>query len=402
MKINDSLFIVRRHLRDKKNIVFTLVLIIIFLILFTCSTIIKFSYENKKATINSEMGRTYIIQITDNQIEEVKKIEHIDAVMSNKYLSQQLAYPEELNENGIDGSIQIKPLLKENDNKIIKGRNIQNKNELICSNVFYPHDYDDKIYSKLFLKPNKIINKNVTVTSSNEDNLDEKITFKIVGTYENKYMEQANTCYTDINTYDSIKSNYIGKTVSYDEEGNLVESTLTPYSDIFIRIDNSKNTKQVLNELKERNISYNNYFFLDYTFLNNLYYIPMFIAIITIVISFSILYSYINKKINNNLKNIGTLQAIGYDIKIINNLEVLENTILTILSFIISLIIYMIVLKYLSYNILAEVTYSSYILKYPLILMLLSLIIMILISKIIYNKKINKISQDTIYNIINK
>lgn len=416
MDLKDQLYIIRNRLFEKRNIILIIVMTIILLILFTCLTIIQFSIENKNEILNSENTRTYKIYpearideaeidyvgFTEEQINTIRKINHVELVMSEKYQFEKMFEVPFFDKGNEKGVLSIKALLKDDDIKIKKGTNIKNKYELVCSNTFYPHEYDERIYGNLFLPNNTVLNKSVTITSSNEDLKEKGISLKIVGTYENKFMEASNTCYTNIETYDEIVSKYNGYTESYDELGNLIYRENKEYRNYFIRIDSKENIDMILSSLNNMNIKYDKTFYQDSTFLSMLLSIPLFISIVIILLTLSILNNFISKKINNRIHNIGILKSLGYDEKAIKSLNANENLFLIFISTIISLLIYFISLHYLKYTLLAEVTYTNCILNIPYILIAISFIVYCIIITIIVKSKLKKIFSLSIQKLLEK
>lgn len=412
MSFKDQLFIVRNRIFEKRNIIFIIVLTIICLILFTCLTIIQFSIENKKAILNSENERTYKIyhevidddinhtlrdvEFTEEQIETIKNLEHVESIVNEKYYFGSRTEVSAFNKESEEGILVLKVLLNKEDIKIKKGTNLEDKYELVCSNIFYPHEFDNRMYRDLFIPSSEFLGKEIEVISSNEDLDGKKISLQIVGTYENKYMETANTCYTDMATYDEIVSKYGGSIESYDEKGNLIEKEYREYRDYLVRIDSKENVEEVLTALDDMGIEYGRVFYMDSGFLNLLYFIPLFVGVVVILLTFSILYNFIVKKNMNKLSSIGILKAIGYDEKNITSLMVYENIVVVILSYIFSLFFYLIVLHYFTYTLLAEVTYNNYILNVPYLFIVVSFVAFVFVIYVIVKLNLKKIFQ---YNV---
>ena len=416
MSFKDQFFIVRNRLFEKKNIILLIVLTIIFLILITCLTVIQFSINNKNEISNLADGRTYKIvhevvdddinhtlrdvEFTEEQIEKIKNLEHVDLVVNEKYYLESRIEVSTFDKGSEKGVLTLKALLNKDDIKIKTGTNLENRYELVCSDIFYPYEFEDRIYSDLFIPSNEFLDKEIKVISSNEDLYEKEITLKIVGSYENKYMETANTCYTDMETYDQITSKYMGWIGSYDEYGNLIEKEYNEYTDYFVVIDSKENIPFVLEKLREMNMEYYPYFYTDYSFLYSLFLVPLFIGLVVIILTFSILYSFISKKNTSRLNNIGILKAIGYDEKDIIGLNFKENVILIIASYIISLLIYFIVLNYLTYTFLAEITYNNFILNVPYLLIIILLILFIFIIYLITKLSFKKIFNYSIQELL--
>ena len=272
MKFTDIFFLIKKRLLETRNIILFFIIVVIFLILFTCITITNFSKSNKNEIYNSEIARSlYVFESKDGDVEEkINEVDNIEYFFSNKYLSPERFEIKEFDDEISDGIILIKALIKD-DIKIMSGKNITADNEMICSNYFYPHEYDDKLYSEQFLKGKDIINKNIIVDSDNEDNIDEKVSLNIVGTYKNKYMEEANTCYVNIETYDKIASKYMGRSLGYDKNGNLTSIEYNKYEDYIVVVDDIKNMQDVEKKLNELGIGYEEVSRIKLEFINILY-----------------------------------------------------------------------------------------------------------------------------------
>ena len=393
----DRFYIIKKHLFSIKNLIFMIIILILFLILFTSLTVADFSYTNKKEIVNSDIGRTYILYTDSKKISDIQNINHIKYVYSNKYLFQVRLEVADFDKNEQKGIILLKPLLDSNELQILSGDKPHNKNEIVCSNLFYPYEYDKKLNNNLFYSSKDILSKNISVFSQNEEYYNEKMNFDIVGTFKNKYMEEANVCYATIETYDLIASKYMGYTESYDEEGNLVSKKPIEYRDYFMRIDDYKNTDYVLNILNENGINYENYFYSDNQFLKALFLIPLFIIIVSLIISFALVYSFVAKKLISKLKYYALLQSFGWNKKEIIILELLENLFILIVSFIVAFVIYYLTLNYLSFNSLAELTYNNYIIKCPILFIILVFILMNLFILIVEFSLIEKYLKKSIY-----
>lgn len=399
MKFTDIFFLIKKRLLETRNIILFFIIVVIFLILFTCFTIINFSKNNKNEIYNSETGRSLYVFNSKEVEEKINEVDNIKYFFSNKYISSERFEAKEFEDELSDGIILIKALIND-DIKIMSGKNITTNNEMICSHYFYPHEYDNKLYSKQFLNGKNIVNKKIMVNSNNEDNIDEKVFLDIVGTYKNKYMEEANTCYVNIETYDKISQKYMFRLVDYDEKGNVVSTKNKEYEDYIVVVDDIKKLQSVKDKFVEIGIEYEELFKINLEFLNILYTVPIFVAIIVIFISICIIYSFITKKIYNRVNNIGLLKSFGYENRDITKIYIFENIFIVFLSFIVSLIIYLLALKYLSYNLLAEVTYNSYILEIPILYIILTMIFLLILITIFTNKNCNRLLKHNISELL--
>lgn len=389
MDLSDQIFIIRNRLFEKRNILFLIVLSIVFIIIFCSLTIMKFSIENKNEIQKSNLGRSFIVKIPFEDVEIIKDIDNIEVATSIKYLNSDIFEVPELDVQNNKGIISLKPRLTDKDIEIISGKNIKNENEIVCPEKFYPHNFENNLSKILFFSSPQLIDKTITVTSHNESLNKELLKLKIVGIYKNKYMEEINTCYTNMKTYDLLTSKYQGYTESYDEKGNLLNRENIAYSDSIIRINDEKNISKVLNELDKLNIGYEKVFTVDNSLLNTMFFLPLIVSIIIIGISLLVIFIFLSKKNNNRLNNIGILKAIGFSDTEIISIFIKENIIITIVGYFIAIIVYFVMLKTLSYTILSEVIYNNYLLKVPYLSITISLIVFIVfiicVAKYIYN-----------------
>lgn len=400
MDFKDQLFIIKNRIFEKRNIILIIILVIIFLIFYSCLTAIKVSVDNKREILKSDNLRTYYIYPDENQAEQIKNIEHVELVVNNKYAAQNNIDVKEFDSKKQKSTIYIKPLIKENDIEIKKGKGLNNKYEMVCPDTFYPYEYNEKMYKNFFLPKSKYLNKTITLKSENEDYEGKEIDLTIVGTFKNKYGETANTCYTDFDTFNEISSKYGVCSYGYDIEGNLVYEDCNEYTDYILRVDKRENNKKVEKELKNMNVQFDIAGGLDPTILNMVYTVPLFVSIIVSLLTILILYNFITKKNIKRAKNIGILKAMGYEDEVIIKLNINENIIITIISAIISFIIYAIVLNNLRYTLLAEVTFNNFILSIPYLYIILTLIVTILIIILIVKSNLKKIFKNSIQDML--
>lgn len=75
----------------------------------------------------------------------------------------------------------------------------------------------------------------------------------------------------------------------------------------------------------------------------------------------------------------------------------MENLFILIVSFIVAFVIYYLTLNYLSFNSLAELTYNNYIIKCPILFIILVFILMNLFILIVESSLIEKYLKKSIY-----
>ena len=144
------------------------------------------------------------------------------------------------------------------------------------------------------------------------------------------------------------------------------------------------------------------------TYISNSYskHIPIFVSILTIIISFYILYNFIKKKLIYHIHTYGILKASGYKNEDIFKIEFIENTIITTICFIISVIIF-IIGYYIIINMPVIYSYfvfsNEYNYKIPVLGFLLVYLVLILLNFInskllmkqyIYKRNIFEVLED--------
>lgn len=399
----DILFLIKRKIFSKRNIILVSILILMFIIIFTCLTIAYLSIDFNKVTYNSSTARELLVNSVNDKESDYKvlnDIEHIEFSVSSKFLSF-LINAKPLVKSNLENYILFKPLLSQDDIKIIDGKNIENSKEVICPNNFYPYDlYIDenlsikKIYYDKFLDGKDFIGKSIAVSSNlGEEEKNFIADFKIVGVYDNKDTNnEGAVCYISMNDFDRMQSNIIGISHTVWTDGHETDEK-EYYQGKLVRVDNYKNMEEVINKLQNMGFSVTKVVTMDEGLMNLMFYIPLFIVLIILLITFNIIYNFLKKKSEYYAKNIGILKANGYKEKELLKINKLENIIIMFISLIISLNIYLaifILIKHFFY----ELVYYNYSLKIPVVYILgISIILIIsinIISEFIFKKTINK------------
>ena len=321
MSLKDRLWFMKAHIFEKRNYLFIAILFFIFIAIFItltfyhCATYISY-YEKEKLTSKTININNY----SKEKVELIKNIDHVvsvDLAMSNAYYNVK-----ELN-SITPGYINIFPLIDQNDIDIIKGKNIEQEYDMICPNLFYPHNAYEVIYKSDYLKGKEIVNKSVVINNK---------TFTIVGTYDaKKIRNHLNECFISKNTFKKLNPEKVDT------------------SQLTIHVDKQENRQEVIQALA--NIGITN---IDINFINTNYsliYISIFITIIILLISFSIIYNFIKKKLKYRLNNYGILKTCGYQNKEIFKLDFFENIILSTICFIVSAIMFAIIYNLIINNI---------------------------------------------------
>lgn len=392
MSVKNYLNYIKRRLFGWRNILFFMIILFLFLIIFACITMINFSYNfqenNKKYLLNM---RTLIVYGENEEI--IDQIEHVTTNVSTRFYYGFSTKAEEFDDNNYAGEIDILPLLNNEDVKIVSGRTLENNNEAICPDTFYPYSlYNEhkimEINPTLYLQRKDILGKSFTIISRNE-NISDKLV-KIVGTYDSsKTLDTANTCYISYDDYDELASLYEGKTVGTYADGTIVEE-MFEYTGRMVRVDKYINVDVVKKELEEKGFSVFDAYVPDQQILDYMIYIPIFVSLIIIILCINLIHSFVTKKINYRLKNYGILKACGYQDKTIIKMDLCENLIIIMGAFIFSIIIYSILLGVVVKKYLIEFTYNNYFVEVPYLGIIIITLLLIFILYFFYKKYIKK------------
>lgn len=369
----------KRKILQKRNIVMMIILMFLLLISFFGLTITWtiFNYKNNLINKNYEYRTLTINQKEDNINDDILKvgsIENVAFVGSTKYLNGSIVKVKDFDIDDLRGSIQIFPLISGRNIKSSYDENTLEEGKIICPRKFYPHslalssDADNFdmgiVYSKV-LNGSDYIGKKVDIKSeSGEQNYQ----FEIVGTYnQNESLNSINTCLVSIKDYDKLASPYSGIGYGVDNEGNEIVDYYE-YEGLMVLVDKLDNISKVKSKLIELGYNVENYFVLDNQSIFIYIYIPLLICLIVLIVCINIIYNFIVKKTKEKLKVYGIQSAVGFDNKLILNLDIWENIIVYGISFIFSFVIYYIVLQILIRTLLYEFVYNSVSIDVPVML----------------------------------
>lgn len=369
----------KRKILQKRNIVMIIILMFLLIISFFGLTITWtiFNYKNNLINKNYEYRTLTINQKEDNINDDILKvgsIENVAFVGSTKYLNGSIVKVKDFDVDDLKGSIQIFPLIPGRNIKSNFDENTLEEGKIICPKKFYPHSLalssdDDNfdmgiVYSKV-LNGSDYIGKKVDIKSeSGEQNYQ----FEIVGTYnQNESLNSINTCLVNIKDYDKLASPYSGMYEDVDIYGNEIKEYFE-YEGLMVLVDKLDNISKVKSKLIELGYNVENYFVLDNQSIFIYIYIPLLICLIVLIVCINIIYNFIVKKTKEKLRVYGIQSAVGFDNKLILNLDIWENIIVYGISFIFSFVIYYIVLQILVRTLLYEFVYNSISIDVPVML----------------------------------
>lgn len=369
----------KRKIFQKRNIVMMIILMFLLIISFFGLTITWtiFNYKNNLINKNYEYRTLTINQKEKNINDDILKvgsIENVAFVGSTKYLNGSIVKVKDFDVDDLKGSIQIFPLIPGRNIKSNFDENTLEEGKIICPKKFYPHSLalssdDDNfdmgiVYSKV-LNGSDYIGKKVDIKSeSGEQNYQ----FEIVGPYnQNESLNSINTCLVNIKDYDKLASPYSGMYEDVDIYGNEIKEYFE-YEGLMVLVDKLDNISKVKSKLIELGYNVENYFVLDNQSIFIYIYIPLLICLIVLIVCINIIYNFIVKKTKEKLRVYGIQSAVGFDNKLILNLDIWENIVVYGISFIFSFVIYYIVLQILVRTLLYEFVYNSISIDVPVML----------------------------------
>lgn len=352
--MNKKVFVyILNKIKNIKNIVHIFITSFLITIVFICLTILKFCNDFYDAANNNLDGRTLVVK-NDTSIDLLKSNEHIIFADYDKY---RFGYNFYYNDNNY---IYVKAILDDNYLNIIDGKKISHKGEMVCSKNLYPYEYSMNMDLKKSIDSKTMINS--VISNGNFE-------FKMVGTYENIEMEEANVCYISMLDFDKFN--------------------MDAYDQIMVIYDNKENKNDVHKFLDENNISYIDVVTLDETY-DYLKTVPLYIIIVVLLIILFISYNFTKKNLLNSDKTIGILQAYGERTINIKKYFVLYHLLMLFISIIITISL-SIITYYLIKPYLIECFFYNLYIKIPIIniisfILFLNIYIIFIVIYLINNK----------------
>lgn len=351
MKLYDKFFLSFKYLKKRKGIFTTLLFIILSstLIIMAISLNSSLTKYWNDCIDNMVDYKTYYVypnidknESKESAIKKLKKMKNVISVesSSSRVISAKVLGLTKGDENGIDliGSVD-KPV------SVVRGEDLSKYSEseypIICPSKFYP--YIGETIEKF--DKNKIINLNNKVGKKIDISLvgfDEVIKFKLVGLYDTKNTNsRGDSCYT--------KSSIVSKLNEKFQKDAFIDddNTITP---LIVVIDNVRNSKRFLDNLNKENmittgavkkIAVNS----GDKIMDALNMVCIFFCIIYCIIYILIIF----KNYENDKKDFGLLHSIGYIYKDIEEINDIRELIIFIFGLIISIFIsFLLVFTYLN------------------------------------------------------
>ncbi len=366
MNLYDRFLLVKKRIKNRYNILIIISYILVFISLLLTYTAHNFFVENVDLSYNNIYFRRLSVFNSSNDLDKISNIDHVEAITSEKYMGYFPTQVKTLAVNGLDGTIELQPILNSNDIKT-SNNTLINPNEstgiAICPIEFYPNTTSNEMNYFKILKGKEYIGTKFSVYD---------IEFEITDTYDsNNYVFGKNVCFISLKDFQAIKDK--------ENQDNQIY-------DYFVQVDSIENVNDVKEQLSTLGYATQAMAEIDYETINQILNITNAIIIFLIIIFVLITILLIIKKNKNNKNYYSMLKNIGYsntEIKSISNLEMLT---ISIISMLIAFIIYVIIFYLAKYCLLSSYFFenSNYIPPYLLIICIyiILLVLVILINSI--------------------
>ncbi len=381
--------------RNKKHsiliIIFSCLIFLLFIDMCIFKNFFDF-YENmyKKSILAHTLLVDNIELSSEEATEELKDIDHVIDVYDSAY--EVLGIKSNLNDNDLNGEITLKYGIKKMVPKSIVGKNADEllPGEVVCPSEFYPANanFFDIDESK-FLTKKQTLNREVVLTYQKhipgipeDENFENKEiynkTVKIVGLYDvNNYREDINICYIGMNDMREIRN----KILPVQRDGAMLH----------VIVDSKKNINEVRKRIQDKGAyRVETISIFDYAFIGTLFTMIIIVAIVIVLSILFIIKNYLNKKIKNEVKYIGILRACGYSKKQIIIKEIIENSLVLLISSIISIALFSTLFTILDKHILRYFKYIGFNIKINILFLLMTFILVLFFAEYINYKLINK------------
>lgn len=382
MKNSFKLFILA-HKNNRgihKRIVYTVIMILLFLLLIIPFSIFK-TYDNELKRLEKEDDMLKIIIYSPKDENEYKLIE--EKIENSKHFIKKKDYTRKnilgtFNELSEKENIYLSPLIYEKD--ITFGKNIKNANEIICSNLLNV-DFDNKDSNKLVNMKNyigKTLNFNTRKIVYDENIEDYKnilytYEFKVVGTYDDIMY---NSCYIKENIYDNIASETF--------PALPMEGETALYFD-------SINGAQTASKIFDKNNIFYTLPSYDTTFIVTIRVISYILGIVFFILLLLMFNVYIKVFIKEKEKTLILYNYLGYTKKDLNKVILFSFYEIVSSSLIITLLICLIIKICLNYFLNLSVEYHFLNISIYILPVFIMLFILIILSTFIVNNENKKL-----------
>lgn len=397
--------------RNKKNKTLILIFTLLLFLLYVDIVIIKSFYEYYDYAINRNVGfRTLTVYhptlSQEEAIVELKKIQHVSEVYEGIYASTTVQ--SDITDNGCNGWIGLIYGTKNTAPASIKGKNINelSKGELICPYEFYPDSrygnpldideskflYEDSTLNRDVVLNYSLVKSNVVDNQWIEEKEEMTKTMKIVGLYdETIFRNGINVCYASLEDIKDIANAYNPPLEDFN------------YYPLHVIVDEEKNVKEVYKSILNLNkfeVNKDTVAYIDKGFVSVLFSITFIFAIIIMMSILLLLKNYINKKIKSESKYLGILRSCGYTKYQVILQEIIENSIVLCMSFLISASLFSVLFVFLDSKIFKYFKYIGFNIHNNILMLFIVFFMIIIIAESINYYLVKKKIDNPISNII--
>lgn len=346
-------------------------------------------------------------ELRETAIEQLKTINHVSLVVKTEYDH----FFVETNDFKVPGRVTLLYAKEENLPEIVVGKGFKNgaSGVAVCPVNFLPFSINSDNLGVLgipLIKKTDLLTIDDLLKTKFIANYDEyevkghgDITivdnhtkeYKIIGLYNNAgTMNPNNECYVP---GDDI--------IEMCHTSNFICNENQEQTSITVIIDEYKNMDYFKEKVKTMGFSVLEVNVYSENTLNSTVEIGLLILILLILITVVIItLSYIKKKVLNETKIIGVLRACGYNKKQIKNIYLLESTILNILSYLFSLLLFQIIYQILKKKYMLGLILRGIYIKNNYFVFIYSFSIIVIFSFLIANLNLNQKLKSDIISLI--
>lgn len=407
MKLSDMINLSFLNIKSNKfkNIIYLLIMLVLFLLLSIVFTGTKSIYNFFSKQLNSNIDlRIISLKLNyENKEKELNNIKSLNLKEVIAYYDSYYLINLSLSDNNDfnfseykNPNIAVYEYLDNYNIKVNSGRLIENNGEIICSSSFAPLGYvsDAKDIKNITNK----INNNLDINYNKKYypiKGEEKIiktynkSFNLVGTYDIKQdLNYYNVCYISTDDYNEIKKNSLPV---WESDEQQINNEKIKSRNAYLIVNDYKNVNKILKILIDKGYDA----VVDSELDMELYYliqnILKYVCLGSIILSIITIYLFIKSIIKENINNIKLYKLLGYDNKLIKNIFKYQYYILTFIAFVLNLFLTPIIKKLFinimknspEINILTiNINYSISMLFFVFVLIIITIIFNLFFSKL--------------------
>lgn len=407
MKLSDMINLSFLNIKSNKfkNIIYLLIMLVLFLLLSIVFTGSKSIYNFFSKQLNSNIDlRIISLKLNyENKEKELNNIKSLNLKEVIAYYDSYYLINLSLSDNNDfnfseykNPNIAVYEYLDNYNIKVNSGRLIENNGEIICSSSFAPLGYvsDAKDIKNITNK----INNNLDINYNKKYypiKGEEKIiktynkSFNLVGTYDIKQdLNYYNVCYISTDDYNEIKKNSLPV---WESDEQQINNEKIKSRNAYLIVNDYKNVNKILKILIDKGYDA----VVDSELDMELYYliqnILKYVCLGSIILSIITIYLFIKSIIKENINNIKLYKLLGYDNKLIKNIFKYQYYILTFIAFVLNLFLTPIIKKLFinimknspEINILTiNINYSISMLFFVFVLIIITIIFNLFFSKL--------------------